>query len=135
MAQSRPAPFVADTHTLWWYLKSSHSLSSVVADIIQSARDGNGTIIVPAIVVAELYYLSVRERQPLDVTALLEDLAAESWIELTDLGSAQLEYLDRLPEVPEMHDRLIAAESAIRSAPLLTVDQLLTASEQVQTIW
>ena len=126
---------MADTHTLWWYLRSSQRLSRDAGNIIQSAKDGNGTIIVPAIVVAELYYLSVRERQPINVSALLEDLAAETWIELTDLGPAQLEYLGRFPEIPEMHDRLIAAESVIRSAPLLTVDRLLTASGQVETLW
>jgi len=135
MAQSRPTHFVADTHALWWYLRSSRRLSPVVEEIFRTARDGNAIVIIPAIVVAELFYLSVREHQPLDVSALLEDFSAENWIELTNLGPAQLEYLRSFPEIPEMHDRLIAAESVIRSAPLLTVDRLLTASDQVETLW
>ena len=50
-------------------------------------------------------------------------------------GREQLEFLDRLPEIPEMHDRLIAAEALIRGAPLVTRDAILTASPQIETVW
>ena len=56
-------------------------------------------------------------------------------LELPELGREQLEFLDRLPEIPEMHDRLIAAEALIRDAPLVTRDAILTASPQIETVW
>ena len=90
---------------------------------------------VPAIVIAELYHLSVREGQPVRPADLIADLASENWIELTELGRSQLEYLDRLPDITEMHDKLIAAESIILGAPLLTRDGLLLQSPSVETIW
>ena len=65
----------------------------------------------------------------------MADLASEDWIELTELARPQLEYLDRLPEITEMHDKLIAAESIILGAPLLTRDGLLLESPNVETIW
>ena len=135
MAQSKPTKFLVDTHTLWWLLQSSPRLSPAAGSIIREARGGNGTIVVPAIVIAELYHLSVKERQPISPAELMADLASEDWIELTDLGRAQLEYLDRLPEITEMHDKLIAAESIILGAPLLTRDGLLLESPNVETIW
>ena len=56
-------------------------------------------------------------------------------LSLSDLGRAQLERLDRFPEIPEMHDRLITAEAAFLDAPVVTRDESLTASRQVETVW
>jgi PIN domain nuclease of toxin-antitoxin system len=120
---------------LWWYLQAPENLSASAVSIFQLAEAGNATLVVPAIAVAELYYVSVKERQPVIVSELMEDLASRRWIEFSDLSRAQLEYLDRLPEIPEMHDRLIAAESILLGVPLLTRDRELVGSPQIETIW
>ena len=39
------------------------------------------------------------------------------------------------PEIPEMHDRLIAAEAAALDAPVVTRDATLSASPQVEAVW
>lgn len=127
--------FVVDTHALWWYLRSPERLSPAASAVFRLAETGNATIIVPAIAVAELYFLSVKMRQPFAPSELLDALASVSGVELSDLGRAQLEKLDVLHEIPEMHDRLIAAESLVRNAPVVTRDQVLTTSPHVQTIW
>ena len=85
--------------------------------------------------VAEFYYLSAKLGSPLEPSALLEALDSVSGIELSDLGRSQLERLDRFPEVPEMHDRLIAAEADALDAPVVTRDEVLSASSQVATVW
>ena len=85
--------------------------------------------------VAEFYYLSVKLGSPLEPSALLEALDSVSGIELSELGRAQLERLDRFPEVPEMHDRLIAAEADVLGAPVVTRDEVLAASDRIPTIW
>ena len=110
-------------------------LSPAIHEVFRRAEAGEATIVVPAIAIAEIYYVSVKNRRPITVSTFLEDLASRGWIELSDLGRAQLEYLDRLPEIPEMHDKLIAAEAIILGAPLLSRDGLLAASPQVETIW
>ena len=43
--------------------------------------------------------------------------------------------LDRFPEIPEMHDRLIAAESMALDAPVVTRDEALLASPRLATVW
>ena len=110
-------------------------LSPTVRNVFRRAEAGEATIIVPSIVIAELYYVSVKNRRPISVSMLLEDLLSREWLELTELGRSQLEYLDRLLEIPEMHDKLIAAESIILGAPLLTRDGLLLESPNLQTVW
>ncbi len=127
--------FVADTHALWWYLESPSRLSTAAAAFFRLAETGAATLIVPAIVVAESYFLSVKLGQPLGASALLNALAGVRDVELSELGREQLDLLERLPEIPEMHDRLIAADSLIYDAPLVTRDAILTASPQIDTVW
>ena len=127
--------FVADTHALWWYFRSPERLSAAASAVFQLAETGNATVVVPAIVVAEFYYLSAKLGSPLEPSAFLEALDLVSGIELSELGRTQLERLDLFPEIPEMHDRLIAAESDALSAPVVTRDEVLTASERVATVW
>ena len=129
------ARFVVDTHALWWYLRSPEHLTTAASAVFRLAETGNATIIVPAIAVAEFYFLSVKLGQPIPPSDLLAALDAVGGIELSDLGRAQLEKLDRFPEIPEMHDRLIAAEAAALDAPVVTRDETLTASWQIETVW
>lgn len=124
-----------DTHTLWWYLKRPSLLSATARQVLLQAEAGNGRLIVPSIVVAELQHVTARANDPVTPTEFFELLDSRSWIEVSALGRSQLEYLHLLPEIPEMHDRLIVAEAIIQGAPLLTRDRLITASPQVETIW
>lgn len=84
---------------------------------------------------AESYYLSVELGQAFAPFRLLAALDSADGIELSELGRDQLERLDRYPEIPEMHDRLIAAEAAALDAPVVSRDATLTASSQIETIW
>lgn len=126
---------MADTHAMWWFLKSPERLSAAATAVFRLAGTGNATIVVPAIVVAEFYFLSVKLGQPIAPAELLARLDAVDGIEVSNLGRDQLERLEYCQEIPEMHDRLIAAESLTLEAPVLTRDETLAASRQIPTIW
>ena len=134
MLDSQPR-YVIDTHVLWWYLELPRRLSTAAAAIFRLAEVGGAVLVIPAIAIAETYFLSVKVGRPLPPAALLDALSHVSSVELPDLGQDQLALLARLPEIPEMHDRLIAAEALTQGAPLVTRDALLTASPQVETVW
>lgn len=129
------ARFVVDTHALWWYLRSPERLSAAASAVFLLAETGNATIVVPAIVVAEFYFLSLKLGQPFSPTDLLEAIDSVGGIEISDLGKTQLARLDKLHEIPEMHDRLIAAEAIALDSPVVTRDESLRASYQIDTIW
>ncbi|MYB50326.1 MAG: type II toxin-antitoxin system VapC family toxin [Dehalococcoidia bacterium] len=127
--------FVVDTHALWWYLRSPERLSIAAAAVFRLAETGNAIIVVPAIVVAEFYFLSAKLGQPLVPAELLDALSSVGGIELSDLGRAQLENLDGFPEISEMHDKLIAAESIVLDAPVVSRDEKIAASARVASVW
>ena len=133
--QGGHARFVVDTHALWWYLRSPERLSAAASAVFRLAEIGSATIVVPAIVIAEFYFLSVKLGQPFAPSALLDTLSESDGIELSPLGRAQLARLDQFPEIPEMHDKLIAAESAALNAPVITRDGALIESSQVESVW
>ncbi len=133
--QDSLSAFVVDAHSLWWYMKSSPRLSVAAAAVFHLADTGNALLVVPAIVAAEVYYLSVKLGEPLPPSDLLQAIDASDTLSLSDLGRTQLEMLDRLPEIPEMHDRLIAAESLALGAPVVTRDPVIAASPQIQSVW
>ena len=130
-----PFKFVVDTHALWWYLRAPERLSAAASAVFRLAETGNATIVVPAIAVAELYFLSVKLDQPFPPFQLMNALASVGGVEVSDLGRAQLERLDLCPEVPEMHDRFIAVEAMALGAPVVTRDGALAASPQIETVW
>ena len=126
---------MVDTHALWWYLRSPDRLSATVSAVFRLAETGRAVIVVPAIVIAEFYFLSVKLGQPFAPSALLDTLSESDGIELSALARIHLEKLDTFPEIPEMHDKLIAAESAVLNAPVITRDGALIESSQVESIW
>ncbi len=139
MIEERPASdppvFVLDTHALYWYLRQPERLSVAADAIFRLAEAGGARLIVPAIAIAELYYLSLKVGHPVAPSAILDALKGVAAIEVSDLGEVQLRMLDLATDVPEMHDRLIAAEALSRNAPVVTRDQSLTRSTQVTTVW
>ena len=81
-----PARFVVDTHALWWYLTTPERLSAAVSAVFRLVETGRPTLIVPAIVVAELYYLSVKLRATDRAVHLWMRWPRSAGIELSDLG-------------------------------------------------
>ncbi len=127
--------FLVDTHALWWYLHSPDRLSPAASAIFRLAETGNANIVVPVIVVAEFHFLSVKFGRALAPTVLLDTLESVAGIRMSELGRAQIERVADFPEIPDIHDRLIAAESAAFDMPLVTKDAILSALAQIQTIW
>ena len=132
--QALPA-YVADTHALWWYLGSSDRISPAADAVFRLVETGNALLIIPAIVVAELYFLSVKLGSPFPPIDLYEALDGVEGVVISPLDRQQLTALQDVLDVPEMHDRLIAAEAFVLDAPIITRDQVFAGSQHVRTIW
>jgi len=128
--------YIVDTHALYWYISQATQLTPAADAVFRLAEAGGARILVPAIVVAEIYFLTLKRGQPLLPSRLLHDMDnAPGWFELSELGRAQLEALERLADIPELHDRLIAAEALVFGAPVITADSLLHQAKSIKAIW
>lgn len=107
--------------------------------VFRDAESGVGTLFVPEIALGEFLYLAEKGRlkvpSPIAVVEeLMDDLRGATYLHLshlTDSGWFQFRQL----KVPELHDRMIAADALARGVPLLTNDPELSKVEGLKTVW
>jgi predicted nucleic acid-binding protein len=129
--------YVADTMALVLWLEK-RSLPVKVAKIFEEAlQDSTKYIIwIPAIVLAEIGYLSEKERIEITLSEVIDFINATSGVfRLMSMDALLVEKAFKITDVPELHDRLIAGGALLRECPVLTNDPKLENSAFVHTIW
>jgi predicted nucleic acid-binding protein len=127
--------YVTDTHSLYWYLVDSPRLGRRAAQAFKEADSGAAIIFIPAIVLAELYYMNVKLGRRLDFHQTLLRLQQSGQFVLLPLLPEDMAEFEADQAVPEMHDRIIAGVARRLSAPLLTRDPQIAGSGLVVTVW
>ena len=126
---------MVDTHALWWRWRGHGLLSSTAEEVFQRAATGQAILYIPAIVVAELYYLSAKQGMEVPPSEILGRLEAERGFEFVPLDSAQLALMEQFPEIHEMHDRMLVSAAAALRATIVTRDAVLFGAPAVPTLW
>ena len=127
--------YVTDTHALYWYLTASPKLCANAQAIFLAGEQGQTHLHVPSIVLAELYYLNIKYKQPLAFAQEYERLAEGGQFLFVDFRAADVLRFDVLAAIPEMHDRMIVGVAHALQLPLLTRDREVISSGVVQTVW
>ena len=135
MLDSTLPVYVADTHSFFWYRSAPDRLSPAADAVFRLADGGGAVIIVPAISVAELFYLTQKLGAAVSTTAIIADIHCSREFSFSPLGQGQLEALERVEGVSEMHDRLIAAEALVHHAPIVSKDDVFRGNPLVDVIW
>jgi PIN domain nuclease of toxin-antitoxin system len=127
--------YVADTHSLLWYLAGSPQLSSDARAALDETVSGAAQVVVPAIVIAELVMLAERRRGVFDAPRIVAALRSNSKFLLSPLSPEIALRIQSLTKLSDIHDRLIVAEALAAGASLITRDQAITASGYVPVVW
>jgi PIN domain nuclease of toxin-antitoxin system len=129
---------VADTHAVVWYLAGSSRLSDTARDTMRDAA-ANGAILVSAISLIEIVYLTESGRLPAAALERIEERLAdaEAPFELVPIDAGVVDAVKKVPRdhVPDMPDRIIAATAVVLGLDLVTADSRLLETPAVQTIW
>jgi PIN domain nuclease of toxin-antitoxin system len=127
--------YVADTHTLFWYFTASSSLGSKALGAFDEAKDGHALIYVPAIVLAELYFLNEKKNRPIDYSATFALLVQSAQFVLLPFEPSDTLDFDTDKAISDIHDRIIVGVARRLNATLLTRDAQMVASGVVDTVW
>ena len=127
--------FVADTHALFWYLTDSPQLGAKAKDCFDEGARGEAIIYIPAIVLAELYFLNEKLGRPFDFATSLEILRSSSQFVFVRFEADDTLDFDKDNLITEMHDRIIVGVARRLEAACLSRDQQIAASGLVPTIW
>lgn len=127
--------YVADTHSLIWYLYASPRLGKAAHAAFESVGRGEARLIVPAIVIAEFVYIAERGKVAVDVDVVIRKLSANPAIEISPLSVERVLAMRGLSSIPEMHDRLIASEARQRGARIITRDTVIRDAKVAGMVW
>ena len=73
--------YVADTHALFWYFIASPLLGAQAQAAFDEAKQGQALIYIPAIVLAELYFLNEKKQSALRFDFLKRERRSEGGID------------------------------------------------------
>lgn len=127
--------FVADTHALFWYLTASPKLGAAAKAAFDEAARGKAIIVVPAIVLAELFFLIEKAGRPLDFRAEFKQLRNAAQFVFVPFDAEHVVDFDVDAAVPEMHDRIIFGVARRLGATLLTRDPAMASNSTVTSAW
>lgn len=125
--------FVTDTQALVKFMMGKKVINDRSHQAYQSADKGESTIIIPAIVLMEMLYLFEKNR--IDVGLLqTEELFKSQNYQFEPLSFDILKAAAEIDDIPELHDRLIAATAKYLDLPLITNDPEIRASRHITVL-
>lgn len=131
--------YVADTHAFIWHRENSPRLSAAARACFDSADQGTSRIYLATISIVEMTYLGERGKIPANLAAdTMSKFAgpAGSYV-LLPLDAVVLDQVSAVTRtlVLDMPDRIIVATVLALGLPLISVDEVITRSGLVTTIW
>ena len=130
--------YIGDTHALVWYLTNDSKLSQGALEVFEGISNKNADLIIPAVVLAELFMIVQKQRTPLvhsTLQSVIKKWRAAKHIHLTNLTPDVVIRSTYFQEVPDIFDRLIVAEADQLAATIITRDLSITAVQKIKTIW
>jgi len=125
---------VTDTMALILRLEK-RKLSPKVRSVFEDAEKGESAIIIPAMVLAELGYLSEKGRIETNLKEVREYCSKHSTIIIEPITEEVIEKTFEIDDIPELHDRIIAGTALKNNLKLITNDPVITKSKFITVIW
>ena len=127
--------YVADTIAIIRHLTKSRKMSAKAKEIFRRTDRGEDQIIVSGITLMEILYLSEKGRidvDLIDVTKLITD--SDNYL-VHPVDTSVVLTAQTVEDIPELHDRIIAATAKLLDVPLITHDEVISKSKAVITLW
>ena len=126
--------YLADTVAVIRHFASVGKIGKAAKSILQDADNGKNKILISIISMVEILYLSERNRIPLNLKEVKRKLLHLDNYEIIDLDLDIVETAKAVQGL-ELHDRLIVSTALSLNVPVLTSDQIISDSGQVDVIW
>jgi len=131
---SLASDYVTDTMGLVLRLEG-RQMGAQAQTIFAAAETGQTVIHIPAMVMAEILYLSEKGRISVSLADVAQRLQTFPNYRECPMNCAVIETAAQITDIRELHDRLIAATARWLNAGLLTNDPVIQNSAFVKTLW
>lgn len=126
--------YVADTMALVLRLERRR-LPQEVKAVFEEAENDNAGIFIPAMVLAEIGYLSERRRIETNLTEVKLYCSDHKLINVEPITELIIEKSFQIDDIPELHDRIIAGTAYSMELQLLTNDPIISESKYISVVW
>ena len=127
--------YLADTVAIVRHLRNHPALGREAARIFRDGDAGVNRILLSAITLMEVLYLSEAGRVDVSLPELVLMVSRSRNYVIVPVNSEVLLAAIDVDDVPELHDRIIVATAKHLGIPILTGDRVIVGSSHVQTIW
>ena len=131
---TRTSEFVTDTVGLVLRIER-RKLGPAAKSIFESVESGKATAYISALVFAEILYLSEKKRISTSLSEVGDYLDQFPNYKEYAMSLAVIQTAAQISDIPELHDRLIAATARLLDLALITNDHTIRASTFVRTVW
>jgi len=125
--------FVTDTQALVKFMMGKKVINDKAHRAFLAADNGEAIIIIPAIVLMEVLYLFEKHRIEIGLLQA-DDLLKSRNYQFEPLTLEILHTASEINDIPELHDRLIAATACYLDLPLITNDPVIRSSRFVTVL-
>ena len=108
--------YLADAHALGWYFTGDPRLGRKAARIFERSEKGEFPIVIPSIVLAELFHIGRKQRIDLDFAELLREIEERSNFIVAALDLPTLRKVPEVASLSELHDQIIVATALLYEA-------------------
>lgn len=126
--------YVTDTMALILRLEKRKS-SREVKTIFENVENGKTTLFIPAIVLAEIGYLSERRKIDTNLQEVDAYCKKNNSVRIEPVSSEVIYKSFEIDDIPELHDRLIAGTALLCNLRLITNDPVIIKSRFVENVW
>ncbi len=126
--------YVTDTIALILRLEKRKS-SSIVKSIFEEAENENIEIIIPALVLAEIGYLSEKGRIETNLKEVITYTKEHRKILIEPISTEIILKAFIIDDIPELHDRIIAGTALFKGKELITNDHIILKTRFIRTVW
>ena len=126
--------YVTDTMALILRLEKRR-LSQKIKAIFESVEKGNIILMIPAMVLAEIGYLSERNKIDTNLKEVQDYCEKYPTAQIEPITSEVIYKSFEIADIPELHDRIISGTAYLNNLELITNDPMITDSKYISTVW
>ena len=126
--------YVADTMAFILRLEK-RKLPEQVKQIFLAAETDHAEIFIPAMVLAEIAYLSEKGRIDINLSQVKQYLLNYPSVQEKEINLEIIEAAFNITDIPELHDRIISGCAKACGVELLTNDPVIHASAFIEALW
>ena len=116
-------------------LAADNKIGRNAFEVLRKADEGEETIIIPTIVLAEIMYICERKKLGLSFHDIIEKLKDSTNYITYDLDVDTIIKANEIDKIVELHDRIIVASAMLTNSDILTKDENIKKSNHVKVVW